>query len=228
MKGTFIELAQVHWSVLGIVLTLQLSIWMAFSITIPDHLGIPYTVLSIFSFFTFLILHWKIEFVYYDLIDKPSIWGGPPPLLPDEHFSPDPDIANYQVAHLHYHHEHQSDFAIIITFIRLIFCKYHMSTVKKFLKPSPHQSLFWFGSPFLFLYLLQVALFWQACIIALAIGSFFQVIHMSLYYHIFVILAAVINSIYLFPLILYHYSFSTNVGGYTKRKFIIEVVENLV
>src|SRR3990167_816191 len=197
MKGTFIELAQVHWSVLGTVLILQLSIWMAFSITVPNHLGIPYTIIGAFSYLFFLVLHWKIEFVYNDLVKQPSIWGGPPPLQPEEHFSADPDIANYQVAHLHYHHEHQSDIVIILTLFRLIFCKYHLSTIKKFLQPSPHQSLFWFGSPFFFLYLLQLAMFWQACLIAIMIGALAQVIHMSYYYHIFVAFATISNLVYL-------------------------------
>jgi len=77
MKATFTEWAQIHWSVLALVLVAQLAIWMAFSTFIHHNNGIPYIILASLCFLCFLVLHLKIDMIYTTLRDMPQIWGEP-------------------------------------------------------------------------------------------------------------------------------------------------------
>ena len=262
MRFSFIELSQVHWSVLAFVLIGILGIWMGWALTLPHHLGIPYTFIAAFCFLSCLLLHWKSVFIYECLIENRSfvtgkeVWHDAPPLPPVVYHhsnakkkkpvrkireapqrvchyfigvipSPDPkEVIEEQEANAHsiYHHQHQSDIVWMLRLWKFIRCHYSKSQVVKFYSSTEHQKLFWLGSNFFFLYLLQVTIFWQACLGAIILGSLCGVIEMSYLYQIFPIISSILNLMYFLPLVIYRYSFITNVGEFTKSEIVAEQI----
>jgi len=67
VKLLFTELAQVHWSVLGGVLFMQITIWLGLTHWSNNDRGIPYTVLEAISFVSLLMLCSHIYNIYRHL-----------------------------------------------------------------------------------------------------------------------------------------------------------------
>ena len=67
VKLLFTELAQVHWSVLGGVLFMQITIWLGLTHWSNNDRGIPYTVLEAISFVSLLMLCLHIHHIYRHL-----------------------------------------------------------------------------------------------------------------------------------------------------------------
>merc|ERR1712137_1291504 len=107
--------------------------------------------------------------------------------------------------------------------IPFLTCRLFPSDIKRYLTPTPHQNLFWFGSPGFFLYLCHLTTFWQAIVLALVIGSFCGFLEIHWGYWIAPSLLSLINLLFFVPLIVYHYSFCMNVGEFTKFEFIKQV-----
>mmetsp|Transcript_12586 Transcript_12586/g.50339 ORF Transcript_12586/g.50339 Transcript_12586/m.50339 type:complete len:539 (+) Transcript_12586:2-1618(+) len=136
--------------------------------------------------------------------------------------------------HTHHHHIHhttnkhhqQSDLVWLTKLlIPLLCCRLNprKELVKWHRSRTEHEKLFWFSSPQFFLYLCQITLFWQACLIALTVGAIFRFLTISWYYIPFAIAILVINLCYFMPTIVYMYSICTNIGQYTKMEFIHQV-----
>jgi hypothetical protein len=66
-KQLFTELAQVHWSVLGGVLLMQITIWIALTHW-GNHHGAPYTVVQAIVLVAFLLLYIEISFIFDKLV----------------------------------------------------------------------------------------------------------------------------------------------------------------